>query len=112
MTTPRKDVVENLLSALTTIKKNGPQSRIDGICCAITDINPDYAAYEYDDLLEEIFFRWPKYSGSPQFPVPPGYTAYMDIIDCWDRDTEYGQLRWELLDFLIEELKKEQASAE
>ncbi|ASD52157.1 hypothetical protein KNT64_gp205 [Pseudomonas phage PspYZU05] len=57
-------------------------------------------------ILTDIFPKWPKFSGRLNFPVPsidecnPG--AAFVYNDKWKG--EYGDLRKELLDFLIEEL--------
>ena len=48
---------------------------------------------------------WPQYSGDIDFPVPgpaAAIDAYFDNL--WDRDTEYGRLRWDLLDHIIKEM--------
>lgn len=64
----------------------------------------------YANCLTELFKSWPKYSGNPSYPVPlPGYeypdNAYNDIDMLWEG--AYGDLRRELLDHCISELKKE-----
>lgn len=73
-------------------------------------------AYSNDKLID-LFERWPKFSGHIGFPVPApkewgvdasdAYTLTQEADTLWDRSTEYGRLRWELLDFLITELEKE-----
>lgn len=109
MRTEREEAAETLLAALRTVRENGPHDINMGICAAVVAADEDCDTFQVDDLLEELFTRWPEYSGILPYPVPGGYTAYMTAASCWDRDTEYGRLRWELLDFCIEELEKEQA---
>lgn len=58
-------------------------------------------------LARHYALRWPKHSGDWYFPIPGGVDAFYNCPDKWDRSTEYGRLRWELLDFLIEELRNE-----
>ena len=61
-------------------------------------------------VLSDLWKQWPKYSGHSQFPVPsanPEITAEMAFfyanMRMWVDD--YGKLRLELLDFLIERTK-------
>lgn len=59
--------------------------------------------------LAELFVSWPKYSGHNHYPIAGGHVAYRKAYNddtMWDRNTEYGALRWELLEWLIEELQK------
>lgn len=67
------------------------------ICSFTSDIN-----------LMPIFSTWEHYSGQPDFPVPhptlSPYLAYMNTENRWDRDTEYGALRWNLLAHVIRNL--------
>lgn len=60
--------------------------------------------------------RWARFSGDPIYPVPhpeyepqPAYTyaAAKRGPYFWDKRTEYGQARWELLDFVINQLEQE-----
>lgn len=61
--------------------------------------------------------QWPERSGHIDWPVPASRTdtspksakhKYMvnNTEQMWDKGQEYGQLRWELLEWLIEELQK------
>ena len=63
--------------------------------------------------LGQLIRSWPKFSGCGIYPVPP-FTPCKPI-DCydffsrgdrfWDKNTQYGRNRIELLDFLIDLLK-------
>ena len=63
--------------------------------------------------------RWPKYSGNPWFPVPspvPGtspeafYISSSDArMNLWDRNTDYGASRWQLVNYIIGELELKEA---
>lgn len=68
------------------------------------------------DWLIKLMSKWPKSSGKlftpiPEEIAPKGFDSYYeyaihnDIV--WDATTEYGKLRFELLDFLISTVKTE-----
>ncbi|AYD85578.1 hypothetical protein Aci011_163 [Acinetobacter phage vB_AbaM_B09_Aci01-1] len=72
--------------------------------------------------LHKIFKLWPKCSGDLCYPIPNPYIenpthldnadVYQDIsksgrYSLYDASSKYGQLRLELLDFLIEMVKKD-----
>jgi len=102
-----------LLEALIEIRDEQRHEPIYGICINAED-NLRYSMTRTERnaamlRLDRAMMRWPKYSGWPQYPVPhPVYRPddAFHICDLWDKATEYGQARWELLDFLIEELSK------
>jgi hypothetical protein len=84
-----------------------------GICTNLVDIlRPKPFEDNITDLLSSYYENWPKYSGSPFFPVP-GYKVddhYFSEIDAYYGgniwEGEYGQNRKELLDHLINVTKK------
>ena len=99
--------------ALQSIKEDGNQLEF-GICKELLHRN----ASLYLDAarwLERLWKKWPKFSGNPRFPIPspdtgpPGSAFYQGVDEGtnWDKRTKYGRLRWELLDFLIEQTKPE-----
>ena len=69
------------------------------------------------DIIAKLASKWPKFSGIPSHPVPvpdsllnnyrksgiPSVEIYDAVLNKWVG--EYGELRRELLDFLIEELE-------
>lgn len=69
-----------------------------------------------EDLLQELLEGWPKFSGDESYPINSDKNEYPKVeyinaslsVTLWDKNTEYGKLRWELLEYLIEELKREQ----
>lgn len=101
----------------------------DGICAMIHNGVMDYF-YKFNNYHDytKVFFRinsyikqymekWPKFSGNNSYPVPspiegedPG-KIFIDIMDSKDSEgfwvCEYGALRIELLNFVIEEMKKD-----
>jgi hypothetical protein len=93
-----------LLIALERVKKNPIVSC--GICTNVLEASGENMIF----LLNEYFVRWPKYSGHIAYPVPSidmysSRSQYELSGDMWAG--EYGKLRMELLDFIIEELIKE-----
>ena len=69
----------------------------------------------YDALNQHglSIIQWPKYSGYISYPIPhdkyhhpeAAYTKYPK----WSKRTKYGQLRYELLDWLIEQFESKGA---
>lgn len=98
----------DLLTALKQLRENGPKNRNSGICKQI-----DWYNSEEHRQFRASFETWPHYSGDDSFPVPSPDKS-MDAIDAyfnesndlWDRGTEYGRLRWDLLDHIIAEMSK------
>ena len=107
---------ELLLEALKHLK--GDSQKCGGICANVEDYI--YSEYKEDPsdvakTIGEMAQKWPKWSGSLNYPVPVPeklvksnvHTSYwaFGFLPKWQG--EYGQLRMELLDFLIEELENE-----
>ena len=92
----------SLLNELRNIRNNPSKIRKHlGICSNLKTIG---LRSEFRCLASE----WPKYSGSLGFPVPHPKgpeEAYFNISNVWDRRTEYGKLRWELLNWAIAKLE-------
>lgn len=103
--------MNDLLTALKQLRENGPKNRDAGICCQF-DLHGLYSSEERLQFRAS-FKTWPHYSGDDSFPVPSpdksmdAIDAYFDKnSDLWDRDTEHGRLRWDLLDHIIKEMSK------
>lgn len=101
----------DLLTALKQLRDTGPYYRSTGICSQFEPLD----SYNSEERLQFLnsFKTWPHYSGDIDFPVPSpdksiaSIDAYFDnLYDLWDRDTEYGRLRWDLLDHIIAEMSK------
>ena len=84
-----------------------------GICYNIenkVDRQVQEECYEAWRILNQAFYTWPKFSGDVQFPINDpcdevsANHAYV-YLPKWVG--EYGELRWELLDHVIDFLKKE-----
>lgn len=96
MTTDQK---KDILQRLKNIKQNGPFSPHQGIC--------KNACLTYLEIrfLSSIWVKWIKFSKNIAYPVL-GYAEYCEVFDLWDTSNYGGVLRFELLDFLIEEISK------
>ena len=92
---------EELLSKLLMLRASGPRVLHHGICSNIGVMH----------LPVEILEKWSKYTGNNCYPVPdPELSpakAFTKTMNLWDRSTKYGRNRWELVNFLIEELSKD-----
>ena len=108
----KKDILKNLKN----IKTKGPTETLFGIC---TNVFPSeyYTKFNSDDMgvLYTLFGSWENFSGNFGYPIvdsgaiykfSDAKILYKTTKNKWDKSTEYGQLRWELLDFLIDELQK------
>lgn len=92
----------SLLNALRKLRDNPSKIRKHlGIC---SNLKPIELKREFRGLASE----WPKHSGSLSFPVPHPKgpdKGYFEATNVWDRRTEYGKLRWELLNWAIATLE-------
>lgn len=103
----------NLLTALKQLKEQGHAPHNYGICTQISR----HLTIRESRYMSHLMQQWPGRSGSRNYPVPASRTdrsslaaqlkyAESNTKQMWDRNTEHGQLRWELLEWLIEELQK------
>ena len=88
-----------------------------GICmnmeCKVDDAVSE-ECYESWRILKQAFYTWPKFSGDVQFPINDPYneiSAHNAYVQLPKWEGEYGALRFELLDHIINCLKKEIKSA-
>ncbi len=108
-----------LLSALKTIKENGPRNRLTGACHNI-DLElmemktSDKTAIAVFGLRRDLFAAWPSFSGDIGYPVADPnvlesanlqYTAAFYAKKMWDKRCRYARLRYELIDWMIKELE-------
>lgn len=102
-----------LLEKLQELHTSGPTPYNHGICTQISR----HLTIRESRYMSHLMQQWPGSSGSIKFPVPASRTdtspkaaqlkyAKSNTKQMWDRNTEQGQLRWELLEWLIEELQK------
>jgi len=105
---------ELFLQALINLRDNGPKHFSMGVCGNIFDACDVYIPREIiEQEIWDMAPDWPYYSGDTKYPVPhPSYSprrAYnvAHLHDnMWDKDTEYGKMRYNLLNFLIAETEK------
>ena len=87
-----------------------------GICQNLLNIMGSGCFVQQSDWFDHIIKMWPKYSGNSMFPVPSGDEsippdcAYVYCQNVWEG--KYGELRKELLDFLIEKTQPNQHPVE
>lgn len=96
---------QEVLKALVSLKEYVPDTYV-GICCNVWLVCGEDA----EGWICAVAQHWSKFSGDVKYPVPHPdvicpIAAYQFTRDVWTG--EYGQLRYELLDFLIEELTKD-----
>lgn len=99
-----------LLAALLDIKKEDNSESNYGLCWAVNVHTQDQPCMT---LFSQIITLWPKHSGEKFYPVPGvNMSAQLEynnaklVLKLWDKSTEYGMLRYELLDFCINYLQK------
>lgn len=52
------------------------------------------------------FNEWENFSGDYQYPIPSNNPEFAyHNFDKWSKKSKYGQLRWQLLDWLIEQFE-------
>lgn len=98
--------LRNSLNCVSTIHKSGI---CHGAWVHDSEIVYGFLAF---DVMSHAMTKWPKYSGELGYPVPGvdglGAEYVYDAVEgCNMYEGEYGQLRRELLDFLIEYLSDE-----
>lgn len=102
-----------LLEKLQELHTSGPAPYKLGICTQISR----HLTIRESRYMSHLMQLWPGSSGHIDYPVPASRIdtspkaakVKYEISNTklmWDRDTEHGQLRWELLEWLIEELQK------
>ena len=118
----RKEVTltnKKVLKALKAIHRN-KKRRLNtiGICGAVKryfEEDSDIIVTIRDqDVLHRLMKDWPKHSGVTEFPIcaygVSPMKEFVNCIDMWNQKTPYGQLRWELLEWLINKLESENVS--
>lgn len=106
---------EELLKALKVVRDTPAFQFPELGICAGVEMYYNGQGFIFDSAdgqeLKHLMSLWPKFSGRTFYPVPStnegqdAYGAFHECIACWDKNTEYGQLRWELLDFCIQRLE-------
>lgn len=98
-----------VLDALIRVKGGEIALLEYGICFNSQELLIKAGYYSYEGVLSDLYRRWIKFSGDISYPVPDprggdARYVYKFTPNLWEG--EYGALRYELLDFLIDELTK------
>lgn len=107
------------LETLKAIKEFGPKRQHAGIC-ANSDLyrtdKENLGWYECYKFVRDYSSDWSSYSGVAGYPIPSTlagmcpeecFNEHVLEYNLWDKETEYGRLRWELLDYLIERVEED-----
>ena len=107
---------KKVLQALKAIHRN-KKRRLGtlGICGAVKHYFEEGSDIIFTirdhDVLYRLMKDWSKHSGVTEFPICVyGVNPMKEFAACtdmWNQKTPYGQLRWELLEWLIEKLERE-----
>lgn len=113
------DIKGFILDRLLEIRERGPINYRAGICWNVEyeclsnfGGNIMFGCPPARNVVNELFIKFPNFSGVLAYPLPGGLDKYCDAVNSntlWDKSSEYGQLRWELLDFMIDTLQTELA---
>jgi len=103
-----REEMESALNQLLDIRDHGPKDRLLGVCSNV-----------WGGPVVRLARYWPKFSGRMTYPVPhPSLSpdvAFMGLQDIWgiraeldesNPDDRYRLNRWELLDWLIDNLQE------
>ena len=94
-----------LMQALLTALKLVREERVYEDCgiCANVGVHLDDIPNSFYQLMR----KWPKFSGAGCYPVNGAHSYYAARKDgtLWDKSTDEGRLRFELLDYLIENVE-------
>lgn len=108
-------------TALEQILQNGPDTEGVGLCSNLLDVcfelEPNHdidTNIDITHVLTKLVEHWPHHSQSTFTPVPgnkgqtPGETYRNAAMTgtLWSRQTEYGRLRWELLEYAVGEAQR------
>ncbi len=106
---------EMLLEALKAIKiESSLRDDTTGICSSVDTYfgRKGYYTQSSDTYeIRRLMSYWPKFSGKDFYPVPSpdpdksSHDYFHECHDMWNQETQYGKLRWELLNFCIQRLE-------
>lgn len=106
-TTSKMEVPTKVWEALEQLKTKTP-NKSNGICLNVQVLSCDLDIFsirrDYFYYCVSAYRDWPKYTGDGDYPVPhheEDPDVAFDFKPLWDRRTQYGRDRWELLDHLI-----------
>lgn len=105
-----KEQYESISKMCQELLDKGPVDAGLGICFSLRWRN-ERGYFEVGSLLDDIVGTWPKFSGSFSYPIPCDGTDYATPAACFDGTEDLwvgkqGELRRELLHFVIEQCKR------
>jgi len=112
-----KPFLPYVLEALKEIKNGNLLNEHCGICSNLHYICRDWywkdwdiAEWSYElgtNILDYYFEQWEHFSGNIEYPIEGSPDEYGMQGDMWDETNEWGKLRWDLLDYLIERIEND-----
>lgn len=103
------DLKETLHKALLEVKKSNKEESA-GICHHLYYYFEGFSFKEDQQILlylDNLIFTWTRkkeiYPEDPDYPIEGSYMAFFRNENKWDKNTHFGKLRWELLEWLIEQ---------
>lgn len=107
---PTGDLLEVVLKVLRSLRDTRQPEF--GICLNFYEAMEEGGSYYFDTnhLIQSVAATWPKFSGTLCYPVPHNtlspIVAYDESTNVWDKRTQYGRDRHELLEFIITTLEE------
>lgn len=89
-----------LYAALQMLKRQGPRRKGEGACGNLN------ALLVHGVWLERYYSDWPLRKPHPVYPVEGGSSAYDANTRKWDIHTDFGMLRWAMVEHMIEECER------
>jgi hypothetical protein len=105
--TDETKIQTGLHKALVAIRDKGPDDLTSGICHNVTLKCDCYAETLTVKILHRLRQLVRYYAGivsseSSTFPIEGSYPGFYSNHRKWDKETEYGQKRWAMLNTLID----------
>lgn len=106
------EVMSDMLSGLISIR-DSKKSSTYGICTSLrvymTERGYENIPWTY---MKAIFQKWPHFSDDVWYPIPAvtqssPMSEYLACNNRWSKRTKYGRLRWDLLEFMIDRIRKD-----
>lgn len=96
-----KFTLSQLITAFKLIREERIRDNC-GICANLNDLVD--LSRDSSDFFVNLMKSWPKFSGFNLFPVSDWGSYHQAVVNgtLWDKSTDEGRLRFELLDYLIE----------
>lgn len=107
-----KDTLKHTLKFLNRILENGPVNADEGLCLQYRMFrNPsDQAIYPSDIgmTIASIVVDWAEERGlNLKCPIEGSMLLYNQNTDKWNKDTQYGEMRWNLVEYVKVRVEQE-----